>query len=80
MVASLTSRVKAPDIDGMKKMKLVICHWQGSNDSTLTLESGDDGVIPWWVDLLFAVYGYMQSHTGILMLLGKGSVCGILRR
>ena len=37
---------------------------------TLTIEPGN--YAQWWVDRLYAVHPDMQSHSGIMMTLGKG--------
>ena len=58
-VAFLCTRVQSPDEDDYKKL------------TTLTLEPGKQP--NWWVDSSYAVHPDMGSHSGIIMLLGKGT-------
>jgi len=70
----LTTRVKSPDKDDLKKLGRVIRHLQAMPKLALTLEADNTHVIKWWVDASFAVHPDMKSHTGATMLLGKGSI------
>jgi hypothetical protein len=73
-VAFLCKRVKQPDVDDWKKLgQCLRYHLRGTKELVLTLESDGTGVIQWWIDASFAVHPDMKSHTGITMLLGKGS-------
>ncbi len=73
-VAFLTTRVKGPDTDDLKKLYRVLAYLSGSKDITLNLEATDLSVVKWWVDGSYATHHDMRSHTGITMSLGKGSV------
>jgi len=71
-VAFLCTRVKNPDIDDYKKLAHVIQHLWGTQNLTLMIEPGDHP--NWWVDSSYAVHPDMPSHSGIVMMLGKGAV------
>lgn len=76
VVAFLTKRVKAPDMDDYKKLRRVMQYLRGTLDMPLTLEADDTHVVKWWIDASFAVHPDMKSHTGGMMSLGKGAVYG----
>ena len=73
-VALLTMRVKGPDKDNLQKLKRVIRYLRGSKDLVLTLECKDTTTITWWVDAAFTVNQDFKSHTGGMLLIGKGSL------
>jgi hypothetical protein len=73
-VGFLTTRVKCPDTDDLKKLYRVIKYLRGTAELKLTLEADDAHVIKWWVDAAFGVHNDMQSQTGMTMTIGKGSV------
>jgi hypothetical protein len=75
-VAFLTTRVKEPDIDDYKKLQRVMRYLRSTKDLILTLEAHTIKIIKWWIDGAFAVHHDMKSHTGGMMLLGKGAVYG----
>ena len=43
-------------------------------DMPLTLEAENLQIVKWWVDASFAVHPDMKSHTGGVLLLGRGAV------
>ena len=71
-VAFLTTRVKTPDIDDMKKLKRAIAYVRETIDLVLTLESDKLMNIYWWVDASFAIHPDAKSHLGGTMSLGGG--------
>merc|ERR1712157_627754 len=73
-VAFLTTRVKAPDEDDLKKLIRVIKYLRATKDLVLTLESYRNNTIHWWVDAAFAVHHDMKSHTGGMLSMGKGAI------
>ena len=73
-VAFLTTCVKAPDKDDLKKLKRIINYLSDTASLLLTLESDGSGTIHWWVDAAFAVHHDMKSHTGGMLSLGKGAI------
>jgi hypothetical protein len=46
----------------------------------LTLSADDLKVIKWYVDASFALHPDFKSHTGAMMMLGKGSIQSIARK
>jgi hypothetical protein len=73
-VAFLCTQVKAPDADGYKKLVRVMRYLQGTIDIPLVLEADNTHVIKWWVDASFAIHHDMKSHTGGVMMMGKGTI------
>ena len=65
---------KAPDTDDYKKLARVICYLQATADMPLTLEAENLQIVKWWMDASFAVHSDMKSHTGGVLLLGRGAV------
>jgi len=70
-VASLTTRVSAPDEDDYLKLARCKKYLRATKDLTLTLEFNDSGTLEWWVDTSFAVDKDMKSHTGAVLTMGK---------
>jgi len=71
-VAFLCTRVKNLDVDNYKKLACVIQYLRGTQDLMLTIEPGDHP--NWWVDSSYAVHPDMCSHSGIIMMPGKGAM------
>jgi len=72
VVAFLCTRVKSPDTDDYKKLVRVIQYLRGTQELTLKIKPSDHP--NWWVDSSYAVHPDMHSHSGIVMMLGKGAV------
>ena len=72
-VTFLSTRVKGPDEDDYKKLKRLMEHLRKTQDIELTLEADNLRVIKWWIDGSCAAHKDMRSHTGAVMLLGKGA-------
>jgi hypothetical protein len=70
-IAFLTTRVKSPDVDGLKKLNRVIAYLVGTRELTLTLEATDLNVTKWWIDGSYATHRDMRSHTGVTLSRGK---------
>ena len=73
-MAFLTTRVKSPDEDDLKKLQRAIRYLRDTSTLVLTLESDGSQTIHWWVDAAFAVHHDMKSHTGGMLSLGKGAI------
>jgi hypothetical protein len=74
-VAFLMTRTTQPDVDDWKKLSQCIRYLCDSKDLPgLTLEADGDGAMRWWIDASFAVHRDMKSHSGLTMLMGKGSI------
>jgi len=63
---------KSLDNNDYKKLTHVIQYLRGTQDITLTIEPGDHP--NWWVDSSYTVHPDMHSHSGIIMMLGKGAM------
>ena len=79
-VAFLCTRVKTPDEDDYKKLARVMRYLRAAARLPLTLEVDTLQVIKWWIDGAFATHPGMRSHTGGMLLLGKGAVYGASTR
>jgi len=79
-VTYLSSRVKAPKIDELMKLRRVMRYLRATRDLPLTL--GADAVVQagWRVDASFGIHDDMKSHTGVIMSLEKGAVYATSRR
>jgi len=73
-VAFLSTRVKKPDYDDYKKLGRVMKYLQQTPDLRITLESKDISSIKWWVDASYAIHPDMRSHTGGVLIIGKGAL------
>eukprot|EP00957_Ditylum_brightwellii_P101279 7717577-Ditylum_brightwellii.AAC.1 len=74
VVVFLTTRVKEPDEDDWKKLRLVLLHLNGTLN-LITMFSADRlNVAKWWVDGSYVTHPNMRGHTGVTISLGKGSV------
>jgi hypothetical protein len=52
----------------------------GTLNMPLMLEADECNIVKWWVDASFAVHPDMRSHTGGVMMLGKGAIYGTSTR
>jgi len=73
-IAFLSTRVREPDTDDMKKLTRVIKYLDGSVEIVLRLRAKKSLLIKWWIDGSFAVHQDMRSHTGATMSMGQGSI------
>ena len=73
-VSFLTTRVSCPDEDDLAKLGRCIRYLRDTIDLQLTLEASDLTKIRWWVDASFAVHQDYKSHTGGVMMIGKGAL------
>jgi hypothetical protein len=79
-VAFLSTRVKKPDHDDIKKLSQTMQYRWFTQHMPLTLEADDLNEAKWWVDASFATHCDMRSHTGGVMSLGKGAICASSKR
>jgi hypothetical protein len=79
-VAFLCTRVKEPDVDDYKRLGRTMMYLRGTVKMPLTLEADECNIVKWWVDASFAVHPDMRSHTGGVMMLGKGAIYGTSTR
>ena len=73
-VAFLTTRVREPDEDDDNKLLHILRYLSGTRDLVPTLESDGTGTVQWWVDAEFTVHHDMKSHTGGMLLMGRGAL------
>mmetsp|Transcript_43635 Transcript_43635/g.63996 ORF Transcript_43635/g.63996 Transcript_43635/m.63996 type:complete len:193 (+) Transcript_43635:143-721(+) len=79
-VAFLTTHVKEPDVDDLKKLQQCINYLRDTAKLVLILESDNLNAIYWWVDAAFAVHHDARSHSGGIMSLGKGAIFSASRK
>jgi hypothetical protein len=79
-VAFLSTRVKSPDTDDIKKLGRVIRYLRGTLNVPLRLSADPKVGLQWWVDASFATHHDFRSHTGALLSLGKGAVYACSKR
>jgi len=79
-VANLSTRVKAPDVDNKKKLRIVMRYLRATWDLPLTLEADAARQPGWWIDASFGIHHDMESHTGGMMSLGRGAMYATSRR
>ena len=70
----LSTRVRNPTEQDMKKLIKILGHLKATIDDILTLEADDQGILHWHIDASFAVHHDMKSHTGSIFTLGKGAI------
>jgi hypothetical protein len=75
-IAFLTSRVTKSDRDDWKKLKRLLQYLNASIDMPLTLSIDDMSTIKTWVDAAYALHSDMKSHTGGVIMMGKGALYG----
>jgi len=79
-VAFLSTRVKSPDQDDIKKLGRTMRYLWFTRQLPLTLEANELTEANWWVDASFATHHDMRSHTGGIMSMGKGAICASSKR
>jgi hypothetical protein len=58
----------------------VMKYLYGTRDEYLTLSADNLSVVKWYVDASFAVHPDFKSHTGAVMVLGRGAIQSIARK
>jgi hypothetical protein len=76
----LCTRVKDPNQADWEKLMRVMKYLNGTSSEYLTLSVEDLRVVKWYVDASFAVHPDFKSHTGTVMMLGKGVMQSIVRK
>ena len=76
-ITYLCMRVKEPNESDWFKLSKVIGFLKSTMNDELTIEANDYGNITWYVDAAFGVHKDMKSHTGAVMMLGKGCIQSI---
>ena len=73
-IAFLSTRVRGPTEQDWEKLERLLKYINCTKDMGICLETGDQFEVLAYVDASFAVHGYMKSHTGGVISLGKGPV------
>jgi hypothetical protein len=76
----LCTRVQDPNQADWEKLMRVMKYLNGTRSEYLTLSADDLRVVKWYVDASFAVHPDFKSHTGAVMILGKGAMQSIARK
>ena len=75
-ISFLSSRVTKADRDDWKKLKRLLEYLQGTIDMPLTLSIDNMSLLKTWVDAAYALHHDMRSHTGGVIMMGKGALYG----
>jgi hypothetical protein len=73
-VSFLTTRVKAPDEDDMKKLSRVIKYFNGTRELGITLTAADPAKGEAFIDASYGVHADGKSHGALVVSLGAGPV------
>jgi hypothetical protein len=79
-VSFLTTRVKSPDVDDLKKLQRCMRYLRSTIDIVLTLEATHLNCLAWYVDSSYAVHPDMRGHTGVAFTMGKGAIQSIAKK
>ncbi len=72
LIAFLTTRVWAPNIDHWRKLEHLMTYLKSTADMPLILGSKLSGILKWYIDASFAVHPNMRGHTGGGLTMGRG--------
>jgi hypothetical protein len=79
-ISVLCTGVKDPNQADWEKLMRVMKYLNATRSEYLTLSADDLRVVKWYVDASFAVHPDFKSHTGAVMMLGKGAMQSITRK
>jgi hypothetical protein len=79
-ISVLCTRLRDPNQADWEKLMRVMKYLHGTKGENLTLSADDLRVVKWYVDASFAVHPDFKSHTGAIMMLGKGVMQSIARK
>jgi hypothetical protein len=74
-ISTLCTRVRDWNQADWEKPMRVMEYLNGSKGENLTLSADNLRVVKWYADASFAVHPDFKSHTGAMMMLGKGANC-----
>jgi hypothetical protein len=80
VILVLCTRVKDLNQADWEKLMRVMKYLNGTRNEYLTLSADDLRVVKWYVEASFAVHPDFKSHTGAVMILGKGAMQSIARK
>jgi hypothetical protein len=78
VVSFLCGCIQQPNNHDYRKLSRVMKYLQSTIDLPLVLSADGSGTPRWHIDASYAVHMDMRSHTGGVMMLGKGSVYSTL--
>jgi len=76
-VVFLSTRVKKPDQDDIKKLSRTMQYRRFTQHMRLTFEADELIEVKWWFNASFSIHCDMRSHTGGVMSLGEGAICAL---
>ena len=79
-VSFLSTRTTKSDESDWVKLVRVLEFLKNTINDVLTLEADDAQTLYWYVDAAFAVHPDMNSHSGLVFTLGKGTVISNSRK
>ena len=82
-IAFLTTRVRKPDKEDWKKVRIFLGYLKQTIKLPLVLRANGVNVLKWWVDASYAAHDDMRGHTGGTMSMGKdgrGSIISISKK
>ena len=79
-ISFLTTRVNTADLDDWKKLKRVLQYVSGTLNMPLTLSIDNLRIMKTWVDAAFGTHQDMRSHTGGVIMMGKGALYASSKR
>ena len=79
-VSYLTSRTTLATRSDWEKLRRVLSYLKGTKQLLLTLSIDNLTVVKTWVDASFAVHEDMKSHTGGVIMMGKGALFASSKR
>jgi hypothetical protein len=79
-ISVLCTRVRDLNLADWEKLMRILKYLNGTKGENLTLSADNLRVVEWYVDASFAVHPDFKSHTGAMMMLGKGAMQSIARK
>ena len=73
-IAFLCTRVKAPDEDDWKKLLRLMAYIRDTKDLVTVYKPDKLDHVIWYTDAAYGVHEDRKSHTGGLMMIGKGAL------
>ena len=68
----LTTRVKGPDVDDLRKLSHMMRYIEGTIELPLILRANGSGMLKWWIDESHGVHPALRGHTGGGLTMGRG--------
>ena len=71
MIDFLTTRVRKPDEDNWRKLRILLGYLKRTIKLPLILQANGVNLLKWWVDASYAAHDEMRGHTEENMSMGK---------